>query len=209
MIQILLGSFSLSLIHAAIPSHWIPLVAIGKSENWSRPETLMVTAIAGFAHTLSTILFGILVGLLGYKLSASYAYVTKIIAPVILTSFGIFYLIADLKGSHRRHQHLPESPALKSRSKLAIIASLSFAMFFTPCLEIEVYYFTAGIHGWQGIIIVSSVYMVVTVLGMLLLVYLGTKGVEKIEFHFLEHHEKLITGAVLIGLGVVTYFINI
>lgn len=33
MISIVLGSFLLSIVHALVPNHWIPLVAIGKTEG--------------------------------------------------------------------------------------------------------------------------------------------------------------------------------
>lgn len=58
MIQIILGSILLTVIHAFVPNHWIPLLAIGKVEHWSRRETLSATAIAGLALTLSTIIIG-------------------------------------------------------------------------------------------------------------------------------------------------------
>ena len=208
MIQILIGGFVLSVIHASIPNHWIPLVAIGKAENWSRNETLWVTAITGSAHTLSTILVGIIVGLVGYKLSSAHEFVTRVVAPSILVILGLIYLIVDLKGSHH-HRNSVELGSISKKSKLGIITSLGIAMFFSPCLEIEAYYFTAGTLGWLGIGVVSIVYLVVTVLGMLLLVDLGRKGVEKIKWHFLEHHEKRVTGLVLIVLGVFAYFIKI
>ena len=208
MIQILIGSLVLSVIHASIPNHWIPLVAIGKTENWSRTETLWVTAVTGSAHTISTILVGIIVGLVGYKLSSSHEFVTRVVAPLILVLLGLIYLMSDLKSSHH-HKNPVEMGSISKRSKLTIITSLGIAMFFSPCIEIEAYYFTAGSHGWPGITVVSIVYLIVTVLSMLLLVDLGRKGVEKIKWHFLEHYEKRVTGLVLIVLGIFAYFIKI
>jgi threonine/homoserine/homoserine lactone efflux protein len=82
-------------------------------------------------------------------------------------------------------------------------------MFFSPCLEIEAYYFVASSFGWRGIITVSIIYTSITIAGMLLLVWLGMKGVKKIKSHFLEHHEKTITGSLLILLGIAGYFIII
>ncbi|NIV15601.1 MAG: hypothetical protein GWN62_31380, partial [Aliifodinibius sp.] len=79
---------TLSLIHAAIPNHWLPLVAIGKSEDWDIKETLTFTGVAGLAHTLSTIIIGILVGLAGYTLSEHYTIITQWIAPIILIGLG-------------------------------------------------------------------------------------------------------------------------
>jgi hypothetical protein len=34
MIDLLAGSILLSIIHAAIPNHWIPVVMIGRAEKW-------------------------------------------------------------------------------------------------------------------------------------------------------------------------------
>jgi len=206
--QILIGSLVLSVIHASIPNHWIPLVAIGKAENWSRNETLWITAITGSAHTISSILVGIIVGLVGYKLSSAHEFVTRVVAPLILVILGLVYLFVDLKSPHH-HQNPMEICSISQKSKLSIIISLCIAMFFSPCIEIEAYYFTAGTFGWSGITIVSIVYLIVTILGMLLLVDLGLKGVERIKWHFLEHHEKGVTGVVLIVLGIITYFIKI
>ncbi|MCH7619548.1 MAG: hypothetical protein IH880_07260 [Candidatus Marinimicrobia bacterium] len=205
MFQVFLGSFLLSIIHASIPNHWLPLVAISSSEKWTRRETLIATALAGFAHTASTILIGILVGLLGYKLSESYEPIVRVAAPVVLISLGLLYLFMDLRHTHT-HTHGIKSSG-KRGSKAAIIGSLSFAMFFSPCIEIEAYYFSAGLIGWSGIFIVSVVYLIVTVLGMLILVDVGLRGVKKLNWHFLEHHEKRVTGTVLILLGILAYFV--
>ncbi len=208
MVQILTGSFLLSIIHAAIPNHWLPLVVLGKNQGWSHRETLMITVITGIAHTLSTILIGIVVGILGYKLAASHELFTKAIAPVILIVLGLILVVADLKGSHHHH-HFDRNVSAQRRSKYRIVAALSMAMFFSPCLEIEAYYFTAALFGWLGILTVSIVYLSVTVTGMAILVDLALRGVQKIRWHFLEHHERGLTGAVLVVLGVLAYLVDL
>jgi nickel/cobalt transporter (NicO) family protein len=212
MVQILTGSLILSLIHASIPNHWITLIAISKTENWSQKQTLWATIITGFAHTLSTVIIGLIVGLVGYKLSSNYELISNTIAPTILLLIGFVYLLLDFKGNHS-HSHdesfnvKTNSPKFKSRF-IAILASLSIAMFLTPCIEIEAYYFQAGTIGWPGIFTVSLVYTLTTVIVMLLLVYIGLKGIKTFKSHFLEHHEKSVTGLVLIILGLLSLFIK-
>ena len=39
MIQILTGSILISVLHAIIPNHWLPVLAIGRKEGWSLAET--------------------------------------------------------------------------------------------------------------------------------------------------------------------------
>ncbi len=153
MLQVFIGSIVLSLVHASIPNHWIPLVVIGKTERWSRTETLRVTAITGVAHTLSTIFIGVLVGMFGFKLSQDHSLIASTVAPLILVVLGIVYLILGVLGGHHHH-HFDQGNQAAKVSKHSIVISLSLAMFFSPCIEIEAYYFTAGTLGWTGIWIV-------------------------------------------------------
>lgn len=206
MIQLFIGSFLLSLIHALIPNHWIPLITIGKAEKWTTRETLGASAIVAISHALSTVLLGIIIGLIGLKLANSYQHAAMIVAPLILILMGLIYFGMDFKHSH--NEHIPNQNKLKKKSKTAILITLCLAMFFSPCLEIETYYFTAGIYGWKGILLVSVIYLFVTVGSILLLVYLGSKSIERFNWHFLDHYEKKITGSILIILGIISFFIN-
>lgn len=210
MWEIFVGSFLLSIVHALIPNHWIPLIAISKSEKWTTKETLMATLITGTAHIFSTVLIGILIGVIGHQLASSYELITELIAPLILILLGVVFVFLDLRSSHLGdHDHFKiEDKKLKTRSKWAVLITLSIAMFFSPCLELEAYYFHAGTFGWPGIVLVSVTYLLVTVSLMLLLVYVGLKSIERLRAHFLEHHHKLITGIILIILGLLAYFLH-
>lgn len=209
MWQLFLGSMLLGLIHPLFPNHWIPLIAISKAEKWTNKETIVATLLTGFSHTLSTIIIGIIVGFVGIKLSESYSYITRIAAPLILLIIGIIYLLLDFRTSHQHNHFEIKNESLKNKkSKTAIIVSLCIGLFFSPCIEIEAYYFQAATQGWIGILIVSLVYLIMTLSIMVALVYLGLKGVNKFQSHFLEHHEKSITGVVLILLGLLAYFVE-
>src|SRR4030095_12475104 len=105
MLQIFLASLLLSVIHASIPNHWLPLIAIGKAEKWTHSETMFGTVVTGFAHTVSTVIIGIIVGVIGYKLSSSYGIISGIVAPAILAVLGIIYIILDLRGAKHGHSH--------------------------------------------------------------------------------------------------------
>jgi hypothetical protein len=233
LIQIILASLVLSIIHASIPNHWLPLIAIGKSEKWTHAEIMFGTVITGFAHTLSTVIIGIIVGIVGYKLSSSYEIISGVVAPAILVVLGIIYIILDLTGAKHNHAHFsldktqlnsthdhkrhhdhphPHKESViqitNKKTKWAVLSTLSLGMFLTPCIEIEAYYFQASTIGWIGIWIVSAVYTFVTVGTMMLLVYLGMKGVQNIRSHYLEAHEKRISGIVLVAVGLLIFFVK-
>ena len=211
MWQIFTGSLVLSLIHAAIPNHWLPLIAVGKAEKWTMSEVLLATVITSFAHTLSTIFIGIIVGLIGMKLSGSYNLISDYAAPSILIVIGAIYIISDLS-NRGGHSHDKPDGAINQgskKSKFGILLSLSIAMFITPCVEIEAYYFQGAMVGWKGIFLVSAVYTSTTLLIMLLFVWAGFKGTQRWRSHTLEHDEKLVTGIVLVCLGIFALFVRI
>lgn len=205
MLEIIISSMVLSIIHAIIPNHWIPIVIVAKTEKWSWRQSFFATLFSGFAHTLSTVLIGIVIGFAGYKLSERYTFISHQLAPIILIVLGLFYIIIDSRYIHH-HSHHHNDMIIRSKSSRAILISISLSMFLTPCTEIEAYYFKAGSIGWAGIMAVSIIYVVITIMSMIFLVYAGMTGIKKIRFHYLEHHEKLITGLVLVVLGVFALF---
>lgn len=206
MWQIISGSLLLSLVHAAIPNHWLPIVAIGKSERWTMRETLNATVLIGAAHIASTIIIGVLIGLAGFRLSSNHAELAHWIAPVVLAVLGLIFIASDFIGKgHRHHNHFDETGG---RSKRAIVGSMVVAMFFSPCIELEVYFLPAGAFGWSGILTTSVIYLFATVSTMLLLVYVGTKGLSRLNWHIFEHHQKTLTGAILIALAALSFIID-
>ena len=201
MLNILLGSVLISLFHAAIPNHWLPLVAVGRAQQWTQSETLRATILAGLAHTISTTAIGVLIGFAGLKLTHEFEETSSFIAPMVLILLGMIFILLDL----RRHRHREiRVEAFEKKSRAAVIASLSLAMFFSPCMELSPVYLQAGSIGGAAILMITAVYVVVTVSGMTVLVYFGMKGVERVRWHFLEHHEKAVSGLVLVALGLVT-----
>lgn len=207
MIEIIIGSIIISTLHVIIPNHWIPIVVIAKAEKWTWHQTFFATVFSGFAHTSSTIFLGTMVGFTGYKLSERYSFISHQLAPVILIVLGVIFVMLDRRKGHH-HSHNDNDLDVKNKSYRAILFSLSLSLFLTPCIEIEAYYFKAGSTGWPGIIAVSVIYMIFTILSMTILVYAGIIGVKKIRSHYLEHHEKLITGLVLVILGVISLLIQ-
>ena len=201
------GSLLLSLLHALIPSHWLPFVTIGQTERWSLRQTLIVTAIAGLAHTVSTSLLGILVSLAGWQLGAAYHNLSERVIPLLLLALGLWYLMQHL-GHRHVHDHINAGDIRKSRSFGTLLMSLSLAMFLSPCLEIEAFFLSAGAMGWQAVLLVSLIYNAVTLSGMLIMVALGQRGLRRIDPHWFEHYENLVTGATLVGLAVLNFFIE-
>jgi chromate transport protein ChrA len=202
MISIITGSLVISLLHAIIPNHWLPVIAIGKKENWTTSEVVGVTFTCAIAHGLSTVMIGILLGYLGSKLSENILSFTGVIAPLILICIGIIFIYR-----HHRHKHFHIDEGItQKKSKTAIVAALVTAMFFSPCLEIEAYFLLAGVYAQWLIWLIALLYLVITTTGMVLLVWFAYRRILKLNWHLLEHNAGIITGITLVVTGIISFF---
>ncbi|RYE59322.1 MAG: hypothetical protein EOP48_01245 [Sphingobacteriales bacterium] len=203
MFNIIIGSLLISLLHAVIPNHWLPVLAIGRKEGWTLGETSRVTFIAGMAHVISTIIIGLLLGLIGQELTEHIESFTRIIAPSVLILMGLYFI-----RQHYTHHHFHvDQQQIKKKTKKSIILALIFAMFLSPCMEIEAYFLLAGTKGIAAVTGIAAMYLFITVTGMVLLVRLAYKGVLKMNWHSLEHQSGIITGWTLVITGIISFFI--
>jgi len=204
MYQIIIGSFLISLLHAVIPNHWLPVLAIGKKEGWTLSETSRVTFVAGLAHVVSTVIIGFILGLIGSKLSDHINNFTRIIGPTVLIMMGLYFV-----RQHYIHHHFHlQNERLEKKTKRSIILALIVAMFFSPCLEIEAYFLLAGAKGWYFMAAIALMYSLVSIAGMLIWIRIGYKGLKKLNSHKWEHNAGIVTGIVLIVTGVISFFIK-
>jgi len=179
------------------------VLAIGRKEQWSLSETSRVTLIAGLAHATSTVLIGAVLAFIGASLSVVVENFTAYIAPGLLVVLGGFYIYQH---SRHHHFHMHGHPERVSKNKL--IVSLASAMFFSPCFEIEAYFLVAGTMSWWTVILLAVLYTVVTVGGMVIWVRFAYRGLHHMNWHSLEHNAGIITGAILMVTGVITFFVR-
>ena len=204
MFSIITGSLIISLLHAVIPNHWLPVIAIGRKEQWSLQEVTKVTFTCALTHGLSTVLIGAGLSFLGSTLDDNITHFTNIIAPIILISIGLIFIYR-----HHLHKHFHINEELrKQKTKTAIITALVIAMFFSPCMEIEAYFLLAGAIGYWLVILIAASYLIVTTTGMVLLVRYAYKGLLKLNWHSLEHNAGIVTGSTLVITGIISFLIK-
>lgn len=204
MFSIITGSIILSLLHATIPNHWLPVIAIGRKEKWTLQEVSQVTFISAVAHGLSTVVLGFILGFIGAQMAVKIDHFTHYIAPVILILLGIIFIY---RHHNHKHFHLDEG-IKKKQSKKKIIMALVLAMFLSPCMEIEAYFLLAGTQAPWLIWFIAALYLVITTAGMVLLVRFAYMGVLKLNWHTLEHNAGIITGVTLVATGILSFFIH-
>ena len=202
--EIVTGAIVISLLHALIPNHWLPVIALGRQYKWSLAEVIKVTFLIALAHILSTLLIGWVLGLTGHQLAHRVEHIAHIAAPAILIVMGLVYIYRHYR---HKHFHLHGGP-LPATSQKGMIFSLSVAMFLSPCMEIEALFLMAGLESVRLLAIISLVYLLVSLAGMLILVGVAYKGLLKFDSHKLEHNAGIITGITLILTGVAAVLLH-
>ena len=193
MSGLLAGAFSVALIHTAIPSHWLCFVLVGKARGWRLRRTMAVAAGAGALHVVTTVALGLILARTGSAVLPPDE--LEHVGGWILVGLGALYLA--LHFTHRGHHHDHE-PAASDRIALG---GLVLAVTLSPCsLAIPILVGAAGADTGQ-VILISLVLLATTVGNMVMLVGLTGLGVEKLPFSFFERYEKLMLGAILIGVG--------
>ena len=205
MFSVLAGTVLLAMVHALIPNHWLPLVAVARAEGWQRREVSWITFLAALAHVTGTVALGMVLGLIGKELREDYGRTIIVASSVLLIVFGLIYFTVNLPHHHHSAQ---QDVAGYKRSKRKWVLVFIVMMFLSPCLEVESLFLSAGAYGMQTVMLMALLYAVVSISGILFLVMLGHKGVNLLPAHFIEHHEKRISGIVLIVVGIISFFLH-
>lgn len=156
------------------------------------------------SHVVSTVVIGVLIAFIGLSLHEELSFVFQWLTPSILILLGIYFIYQHHIHNHF-HLHTDEEEPIKFRKLLFWIVT---AMFFSPCLEIEAIFFATSSYGWQAIFKVASIYMALTVAGMLFWVSLGYSLIKRFDSHKVEHNIGIITGVILILTGIAFFFVH-
>ncbi|MDH5718401.1 MAG: sulfite exporter TauE/SafE family protein [Spirochaetia bacterium] len=220
---------SVGIIHTILgPDHYLPFISLSISEKWSLRKTVLVTILSGLGHTLMSVL----IGSAGFFIGASVQSIESIdavrgdIAAWLLISFGFLYLIWGLKksftGTVHLHSHVHPDGTIHShnhhhnetihkhvhiKNKNKISPWVLFIFFVLgPCEAlIPLIAYPAIHHNYTAVIIISLVFSLATISIMLLLVFLGYKGIQKLPFQKYEKYSHAIAGLIifLAGLGII------
>lgn len=205
MLSLLTATILLAAVHALIPNHWLPLVAVAKAEGWKKKELNSITLMAAAAHVFGTVILGLVLGFIGKELQEQYGRTINMAMAVLLIVFGLIYFTVNLPHQHHSTQKDVQDYEKSRRRWILIFVGM---MFLSPCLEVESLFLSAGAFGMGAVFSMAGAYAVISILGIWMLVSLGIKGVNLLPAEFIEHNEKKISGAVLILVGIVSFFLH-
>ena len=188
-------AFAVAFLHAALPTHWLPFVIVGRSRNWSAAKTLGVTAMAGVGHVAFTMVLGLGVVAAGALAEPRLDDRFYLVAGGLMVALGLFYIL--------RHAHHARAAAPPRRqvSDGAAMMSLFVLLALSPCEAFLPFYLTGMEHGWAGFGILSLVLLLATGAGMMVFTGLSLLGARRLNLAALERYESAILGGALIVIG--------
>jgi len=220
-------------LHAAIPTHWLPFVLVGRTRGWSRPRTLGVTLAAGLGHVALTTLLGLLIAWCGFKLNHSLGSAFVWIAAGVLAALGLYYLWRQFTGAGILHHHPPGSvhepdhacghaadrthwdaeldgtPIVSTRAAdSAAVGGLFVMLTLSPCEAFLPVYLSGVQFGWKGFIVLSSILAVAALAGMTLFTWLALYGFDRVRIQRFEKREAGLVGAIFLLLAVVVLLLE-
>ena len=107
MFSVFAGTLLLAIVHALIPNHWLPLVAVARAEKCKQKDVTVVTFLAALAHVTGTVILGLVLGLIGKELQEEYGRIIFLVSSVLLIVFGLIYFTVNLPHHHHSEQKVP------------------------------------------------------------------------------------------------------
>ena len=201
LISLLGGGFVAAFLHAALPTHWLPFVLVGRAQRWSLVRVMTVAVTAGLAHNASTALVGTLIVAAGLALNAWIGGLLPHLSAALLFLFGAFYLArASLQKpitATGPEAEVPE-PAVSDR---AAFWGLVLMMAVTPGEVLLPIYLSSATEGVMALGLLTVAFAAGTVLGMTLLAALASAGYSILRLERWARYEGAILGVALILIG--------
>lgn len=203
MVQLLVNTCLLALLQAVIPNHWLPLSALGNSENWTKQRLELMACVCACAHVMGTLLLGISFGVAGTKLSHTYETYLHLAAPIVLILFGVaYFLVATGMGrtdaSYDRERRI---------GKIWMVG-IFLMMLLSPCLEVHDLFIAAADYGLNNILLLAMFYAMVNISGVVLITLLASKLAGGFYAKYSDTGRKKITALLLVLVGVASFFIH-
>ena len=201
LLSLLGGGFATAFLHAALPTHWLPFVLVGRAQRWSQGRVLGAVVAAGLAHIAATAAVGGLIVVAGLALDQWLGGVLPYLSAILLFVFGAFYL---LRAVVRRPQvaggpalDLPE-PAV---SHAAAFWGLVAMMAISPGEVLLPFYLNQAQGGVGVLAALTLVFAAGTVLGMAAFTLLARAGWSVLRLERWARYEGAVLGLALIAIG--------
>ena len=231
MMVLVLSAASLGLIHTLLgPDHYLPFIVLSKARKWTRTRTLWITFISGVGHVLGSVILGMIGIAMGISLSKLEAFEASrgslvgwmlIAFGVLYTAYGVFkymkrgahvHLPSFLRPKSIKHAHLHlDVKEIEEDQAGKLTPWILFLIFvFGPCeVLIPMLIYPAANQSGMGVFLVALVFGIATIGTMMLVVFLGYRGLSLLRFKGREHQLHLFAGLVILVAGAGMQFMGL
>jgi hypothetical protein len=201
LLSLLGGGFVAAFLHAALPTHWLPFVLVGRAQGWSLSRNLLAVTAAGLAHVASTVVVGSLIVAAGLALDAVVAGLLPWLSAALLFGFGGFYLIRSVVRRPATAGGPGMDLAEPTVSHAAAFWGLVGVMALSPGEVLLPIYMSASGEGAAALALLTLVFAVGTVAGMAAFTLLARAGASVLKLERWARYEGAILGLALIAIG--------
>lgn len=203
----LLGTgFATAFLHAALPTHWLPFVLVGRAQRWNLPRVLGAVGVAGLAHIATTAVVGGLIVMAGLALDQWVSGLLPHIAAVLLFLFGAFYLAR----ATLRRPRLAGGPEIDmpepTVSHAAAFWGLVAMMAVSPGEVLLPIYLSQAKEGLLVLSALTLAFAAGTVAGMAVFTLLARAGWSVLRLERWARYEGAVLGVALILIGLLVVF---
>ena len=206
LLSLLGGGFAAAFLHAALPTHWLPFVLVGRAQRWSVGQMMGAVGAAGLAHIASTAIVGSLIIAAGLALEQWITGLLPHLSAVLLFIFGAFYLVK----SALRRPALAGGPSLglaePTVGHAAAFWGLVAMMAITPGEVLLPIYMSSAQEGAGALVALTLAFLAGTLLGMGVFTALARAGWSILRLERWARYEGAFLGVALIGLGLLVAF---
>jgi len=195
------GGFAAAFLHAALPTHWLPFVLVGRAQRWSLTRSLLAVTAAGLAHIATTVVVGSLIVAAGMALDEVVAGLLAHLSAVLLFGFGGFYLIKSVVRRPATAGGPPLDLAEPTVSHSAAFWGLLAVMALSPGEVLLPIYMSSAQEGAMALSLLTIVFAVGTILGMATFTTLARAGASVLRLERWARYEGAILGVALIAIG--------
>lgn len=188
-------------LHAALPTHWLPFVLVGRAQRWSLSRNLLAVTAAGLAHVASTVVVGSLIVAAGLALETFVAGLLPWLSAALLFGFGGFYLIRAMVRRPATAGGPGMDLAEPTVSHAAAFWGLVGVMALSPGEVLLPIYMSASGEGVPALALLTLSFAVGTILGMAVFTLLARAGASVLKLERWARYEGAILGFALIAIG--------
>lgn len=204
VLSLLGGGFVAAFLHAALPTHWLPFVLVGRAQGWTIARMLAVVAAAGLAHIASTALAGGLIVVAGLALERWIQGLLPYVSAAFLFLFGAFYLARAMlrrsatAGATGGSSPDPTEPVVThGAAALGLVAMMALS----PGEVLLPLYLSSAAEGLPVLAALTLAFALGTIGGMAVFTLLANAGASLLRLERWGRYEGAVLGVALIALG--------